>query len=59
MADLFPVDNDVHMMAVVFRKVLLSVMTLTMHPVPAMSVSWNLHNIRQQKSREGGDVMVE
>ena len=41
MVDLIAVDNDVHMVAVVFHTVLLSVMTLTMHPVPAISVSWN------------------
>jgi len=41
MADLIPDDANLYMMAVVFHTVLLSVMTLTMHPVPAISVSWN------------------
>ena len=40
-ADLIPDDDDMYMTVVAFHTVLLSVMTLTMHPVPAISVSWN------------------
>jgi hypothetical protein len=40
MADSIPRD-DVQMALRVFHTVLLSVITLTIHPVPAISVSWN------------------
>ena len=59
MTDLIPEDGDLYMMAVVFHTVLLSVMTLTMHPVPAISVSWNRPQRSSAKISRRGDVMVE
>lgn len=62
MADLIPDDADLYMMAVVFHTVLLSVMTLTMHPVPAISVSWNhpwgsSAKISRGRRRNGGNAL--